>query len=245
MKGYGQFCPVAKAAEILNERWTLLIIRELLGGSSRFNKLRRGVPLMSSSLLSQRLKSLERVGVVERNDCANGHGSEYHLTRAGEELHEIVTLFGEWGQRWVRSRVEELDLDAGLLMWDMRGRIDPGRFPNHLTTIQFEYPDMARTKRYWWLVVQAGEIELCLTDPGFPVDLYILTDLCTMTQVWMGDISLREAQARELIELQGDMGLIRKMPRWLARSKFATVERGAVRAIGTPCNAASVSAASG
>lgn len=245
MKGYGQFCPVAKAAEILNERWTLLVIRDLLGGSRRFNDLRRGVPLMSSSLLSQRLKSLERAGIVERCDRANGRGSEYHLTPAGEELHYIVMAFGEWGQRWVRSRVEELDLDAGLLMWDMRGLIDAGSFPNHLTTIQFEYPDTARTKRFWWLVVQDGEIELCLTDPGFPVDLFILTDLGTMTQVWMGDISLREAQSREIIELQGDKDLILNMPIWLARSKFASIERPTARAIKTPCNAARVGAAGG
>lgn len=244
MRGYGQYCPVAKAAEILNERWTLLVVRELLCGGRRFNDLRRGVPLMSTSLLSQRLKALERAGIVERRS-ANGGAGEYHLTRAGDELLDIIMAFGKWGQRWVRSRIEELDLDAGLLMWDMRRTIDAGNFPDGRTTIQFEFTDTPRGKRYWWLVVQDGTIELCLTDPGFPVDLHILTDLHTMTRLWMGDMRLREAKVRELIDMHGDRSLIRDFGKWFARSLFATVERPVAHPTVAPVRAPLTRAAAG
>jgi DNA-binding HxlR family transcriptional regulator len=230
MKGYGQFCPVSKAAEILNERWTLLIVRELLCGSRRFNDLRRGVPLMSPSLLSQRLKALQKYGVIERRCQENARGGEYHLTSAGKELRPIVMSFGEWGQRWVRSQIREADLDAGLLMWDMRRTIDASAFPPLRVTVEFEYSGAPETDRHWWLVVREGEVELCFDDPGLPVDLYILTDLQTMTQIWMGDISLAEARRRDLIEIQGNRAIIEALPRWLTRSPFAGVPRPSVGA---------------
>ena len=138
MKGYGQFCPVSKAAEILNERWTILIVRELLCGSRRFNDLRRGVPLMSPSLLSHRLKELQEYGIVERRHRADARGGGYRLTPAGEELRPIVMSFGEWGQRWVRSQIHENDLDAGLLMWDMRRTIDAAAFRPERTAVEFD-----------------------------------------------------------------------------------------------------------
>lgn len=225
MKGYGQFCPVSKAAEILNERWTLLIIRELLSGSRRFNDLRRGVPLMSTSLLSQRLKALQSYGVIERRLQSDTRGAEYHLTPAGEELRPIVMSFGEWGQRWVRSRIHEDELDAGLLMWDMRRTIDAAAFPPQRTTIEFEYPDAPKTDRYWWLVAHDGEVDLCFDDPGPPVDLYIVSDLETMTRIWMGDISIAQARREDLLELHGKRALVEAMPRWLTRSLFANVSR--------------------
>ena len=171
MKGYGQFCPVSKAAEILNERWTILIVRELLCGSRRFNDLRRGVPLMSPSLLSHRLKELQEHGVIERRCLGSTRGGEYCLTPAGEELRPIVMFFGEWGQRWVRSQIREDDLDAGLLMWDMRRTIDAAAFPPERTAVEFEFFDAPKAERLWWLVVHEGEVELCFDDPGFPVDL--------------------------------------------------------------------------
>lgn len=225
MKSYGQFCPVSKAAEILNERWTILIVRELLCGSRRFNDLRRGVPLMSPSLLSHRLRELQKYGVIERKCRGNARSSQYHLTPAGEELRPIVMSFGEWGQRWVRSQIRESDLDAGLLMWDMRRHIDAAVFPPPRTTVEFEFFDAPEAERFWWLVVHDGEIELCFDDPGFLVDLYVRSGLQTLTQIWMGDISLAEARRRDLIELQGGRGIIQAMPRWLTRSPFAGVRR--------------------
>ena len=230
MKRYGQFCPVSKAAEILNERWTILIVRELLCGSRRFNDLRRGVPLMSPSLLSHRLRDLQDYGVVERKCSGSARGGEYRLTPAGEELRSIVMSFGEWGQRWVRSRIREDDLDAGLLMWDMRRTIDAAAFPAGRTAVAFEFFDAPRAKRLWWLVVCDGEIDLCSDDPGFPVDLYVRCGLQTMTRIWMGDITLAEARRRDLIELQGGRGIIQAMPRWLTRSPFARVPRPPERA---------------
>lgn len=229
MKGYGQFCPVSKAAEILNERWTLLIVRELLCGSRRFNDLRRGVPLMSTSLLSQRLKTLQNYGVVERRLQNNARGAEYHLTPAGEELRPIVMCFGEWGQRWVRSQIHEDDLDAGLLMWDMRRTIDASAFPSRRTAIAFEYFDVPKKDRHWWLVAHHGEIELCFDDPGPPVDLYVITDLQTMTRIWMGDISIARARREDLVELHGRRAVIEAIPRWLTRSVFASVRRPSMR----------------
>jgi DNA-binding HxlR family transcriptional regulator len=225
MKGYGQFCPVSKAAEILNERWTILIIRELLLGSRRFNDLRRGVPLMSPSLLSQRLKDLQAHGVIERRRRSHARGGEYVLTQAGEELRPIVMSFGEWGQRWVRSQLREDDLDAGLLMWDIRRTIDAAVFPPQRTTVEFDFSDAPKGERQWWLVVEGGEVELCFDDPGFPVDLYLRTGLQTMTRIWMGDITIAEARRRDLIELHGSRGIIQAMPRWLTRSPFASVQR--------------------
>lgn len=180
---------------------------------------------MSPSLLSQRLKALQEYGVVERRRLETGRGSEYHLTPAGNELKPIVLSFGEWGQRWIRSQIHEADLDAGLLMWDMRRTIDAEAFPPERTAIAFEYSDAPGKERHWWLVVQDGESELCWEDPGIPIDLYIFTDLHTMTQIWMGDISISEAQRRDLIELQGSREIIRAMPRWFTRSLFATVPR--------------------
>ena len=129
MSGYGQFCPIAKAAQVLAERWTPLVLRELICGSTRFNDLRRGVPLMSSSLLSQRLKFLEQEGVIERRQAASGRGFEYHLTDAGRELEPLIMMMGEWGARWVRSRLEPEDLDVTLLMWDMHRTVRPEHFP--------------------------------------------------------------------------------------------------------------------
>jgi len=225
MKGYGQFCPVSKAAEILNERWTLLVVRELLCGSRRFNDLRRGVPLMSPSLLSQRLKALQEYGIVERRSTKSGRSSEYILTPAGEELRPIVLSFGEWGQRWIRSQIHEADLDAGLLMWDMRRTIDAAAFPPERVAIAIEFSDAPGKERNWWLVVQEGEVELCWEDPGISIDLYIFTDLQTMTRIWMGDISVSDARRRELMELHGSRDIIRAMPQWFTRSLFAGVPR--------------------
>jgi len=225
MKGYGQFCPVAKAAEILAERWTPLVLRELTCGSTRFNDLRRGVPLMSSSLLSQRLKFLEQEGVIERRAAGPGRGFEYHLTDAGRELAPLINTMGEWGARWVRSRLGPEELDVGLLMWDMQRCVRPTNLPPRRVVVAFEYTDLPpRKRRHWWLVCEGSETDLCLTDPGFEVDLFIATDLRTMTAVWMGDIALRSAMASGALEVQGPAELRRRLADWLGLSAFAPVK---------------------
>src|SRR5262249_51333560 len=165
MRAYGQFCPVAKAAEVFAERWTPLVVRELLAGSAHFNDLHRGIPLMSRTLLSQRLKQLEGLGVVTRTRGARG--SEYGLTEAGRELAPLVQLLGEWGQRRYRTRYVKEELDVRVLMWDLRRMVKPEAFPPGRVCAQFEFSDVPATKRTWWLVSSESEVDLCPTDPGF------------------------------------------------------------------------------
>jgi DNA-binding HxlR family transcriptional regulator len=223
MRGYRQFCPVAKAAEILTERWTPLVLRELLFGSRRFNDLRRGVPLMSPALLSHRLKFLAEMGVIERRRPASGKGWEYYPTSAGEELRPLVRLLGEWGQRWVRSQLTADELDPGWLMWDMRRNVDPRQFPSRRIVVQFEFSDIAQSKQHWWLVNGKDGVDLCVTDPGFEVDLYICSDVRTMTGVWMGDVSLSHAIDSGRLEVQGPYELRRSLRAWLKLSPVAAV----------------------
>lgn len=222
-RGYGQFCPVAKAAEIVTERWTPLVLRELLMGSRRFNDLRRGVPLMSPSLLSQRLKALERAGVITRR--TDGAHPAYQLTPAGHELRPIIEMLGVWGQRWVRTGVgtADTDLDASLLMWDMRRGIEAPTLPNRVV-VRFDFPDAGPGKKAWWLVID-GAVDLCLTDPGYHVDLRVRTDVRTMTAVWMGDIAFGEAVRTGALTLEGPRTLQRQFPGWLKLSVFANVPR--------------------
>jgi DNA-binding HxlR family transcriptional regulator len=224
MAGYGQFCPIAQAAQILTERWTPLVLRELILGSTRFNDLRRGVPLMSSSLLSQRLKFLERAGVVERRPAASGRGFEYHLTDAGRELEPLIMLMGEWGARWARSRLEPEDLDVCLLMWDMHRTVRPEHFPQQRIVVAFEFAGVPHGKSRWWLVSEGDAADLCVTDPGYEVDLFLFTDLRTMTAIWTGDLSLEAALASGALEAQGPPPLRRRLKDWLGLSAFAAVE---------------------
>ena len=221
MKGYGQFCPVAKATEVLGEKWTPLIIRELLSDPQSFNTLRRGVPLMSPSLLSSRLKSLEVAGVVDRRKT--DRGVMYSLTSAGTELRPIVEQLGVWGQRWVRSDMSKKDLDPSLLMWDMHRRIDTSYFPDDRTVLRFEYVDYPTKMRLWWLVIDAAGVDICLKDPGHDVDLFVQTRLKTMTQIWMGDISVSKARREKQINLSGNTALKNSMPNWIGRSVLAGV----------------------
>jgi DNA-binding HxlR family transcriptional regulator len=228
MKGYGQFCPIAKAAEILTERWTPLVLRELICGSTRFNDLRRGVPLMSSSLLSRRLKFLEQEGVIERRPARAGQGFEYHLTEAGRELEPLIMRMGEWGARWVPSRLRPEDQDVALLMWDMHRRAKPEHFPRRRAVVAFEFADAPHGKRHWWLVSEGAEVDLCLTDPGYEVDLFIVTDVRTMTAVWTGDLSLESAMASGTLEAHGPRDLRRSLKAWLGLSVFAPIRSKAL-----------------
>ena len=229
MKGYGQFCPVAQAAEVLTERWTPLVIRELaLVGSRRFNDIQRGVPLMSSSLLSKRLRQLERAGLVERRARLDGKGTEYHLTAAGEELAPIVVQIGLWSERWLRRPIFEQAPDTGLLMWWMRGTIKTDALPPGRTVIHFRFRRAPEKLRYFWLVLP--DADLCLTDPGFGVDVTVKSDAKTVTAVWMGDLDLQVALDSGAIELEGLPRLVRTFPKWFGlHPLFASVEHPASR----------------
>lgn len=216
--GYGQFCPVAKAAEIVTTRWTPLVLRELVSGSRRFNEIHRGVPLMSRALLSKRLRDLERSGIVERATPEGARTAEYRLTRSGEELKPIVVALGIWGQRWVESALKSQDWDAGVLMWDIRRRIDLAAMPAGRTVLQFEFADAAAEMRVWWLVIDGSEVDLCQSDPGHEVDLYVSTDVPTMARVWIGKESLSDALESDRIMLTGDAALRKSIADWLQLS---------------------------
>jgi DNA-binding HxlR family transcriptional regulator len=221
---YGQFCPVAQALEVVGERWSLLIVRELLNGPYRFGEILHGVPLMSRSLLAQRLKALEDAGLVERRERAGGAGHAYALTSAGEELRPIVDGLGTWGQRWVRRKPKD-KLDPVLLMWDLRRNLDPQRLPVRPTVVMFWFRDVSGARSRYWLKVERPEIELCLTDPGLDVELTVETTLRTMVDVWMGDRDVGDAVGSGQIALKGALELTRAFPRWLLLSPFAKVER--------------------
>lgn len=223
MTHYGQFCPVAKACEAVAERWTPLLIRELLDGSHRFNEIARGVPLMSRSLLAKRLKELERAGIVERRKLRGQKVEEYHLTPAGEELRPIIEGLGVWGQRWVVREVEEEDLDPSLLMWDIRRNLVPAALPDRRFVARFEFTDVRGPRRRWWLIAGAGEADICMTDPGFEVDLQVRVALHALTNYWVGRAEWRDLRRTGGLEIEGPNWLERSLPDWLGRSALAGV----------------------
>ncbi len=221
---YYQFCPVAMAAEILCTRWTMVLVRELVAGSTRFNDLRRGVPRMSRTLLAQRLRELEAAGIVERKPVPGSQSVDYLMTPAGRDLFPVVEAFGIWGQKWVQAEPSLKNLDVSLLMWDMRRSIDPSPLPKQRTVLQFLFHDVPASKRNWWLVVEpSGDTDLCLIDPGFEVDLFVTTDLKTMTAVWMGLTTVKASADK--FEIHGRRDLAATMQQWLGLSPFAVQQK--------------------
>jgi DNA-binding HxlR family transcriptional regulator len=209
---YNQFCPVSKALELLDERWTLLVIRELIMGSRHFNDIRRGVPRMSPALLVKRLQRLERAGVVER--YADGNRVFYRLSTSGKELQPIVDAMGEWSLRWI-SELGDQDLDPHLLMWDMRRQVSRADLPPGRTTIHFLLGDVPAGAQRWWLVLTAEDADACDFDPGFPVAVTVETNLRCLSRVWRGDISWREATRAGDLSATGQRTAVRALPRWL------------------------------
>lgn len=224
---YKQFCPVAMAAEILCGRWTLVLLRELVVGSTRFNELRRGVPRMSPALLSKRLKDLETAGIVTRSQVTGDPDLfEYRLTEAGRELRPVIEAVGVWGQRWIETEASLENLDPNLLMWDMRRNIDPTPMPRRRNTIQVIFVDLQEARRNWWLIVKPDqEVDLCSVDPGFDVDLYLSTDLRTMTEIWMGYTAIARAKDEGRLIITGNRQLEADLGSWLSLSPFAKVKK--------------------
>ena len=220
MKSYTSFCPISKAAEVFAERWTPIIIRELLCGAHHFNELETGVPGIPKALLAQRLRSLEMAGVVERRP-AGGRRTEYHLTPAGEEFESIIYSLGEWGQRWVNHDIAEQDVDPSLLMWDMHRRIHVDRLPEGRTVVQFDFAGLRRQR--FWLVLERPEPSVCLFDPGFDVDLVVTADTLALHRIWMGRQSLEDALRRGSLQVDGPPNLAAAFPGWLALSSFAGI----------------------
>jgi DNA-binding HxlR family transcriptional regulator len=219
---YHQFCPVSKAMELLDERWTMLVIRELVTGSQRFNDLRRGLPRMSPALLSKRLSQLARAGLIERH--VGGNEVQYLLTPAGEELQPIIEALGAWGIRWIGHLGEE-DLDPSLLLWDMHRNVDHTSVPKGRTVVHFQFPDVPAPSRRWWLVITVDDADVCDTDPGHDVNLTVTADLRCLTQIWRGDLSWSDALRSGTIALHGPSALGRALPNWFTPSRFASVPR--------------------
>jgi DNA-binding HxlR family transcriptional regulator len=221
MDGYGQYCPLAKGAEVFAERWIPLILRELLRGSTTFNDIHRGVPRISRSLLSSRLRKLEACGVLERHE--QGTGVQYDLTPAGRELGPVVTRLGTWAQRWYRSTFNADELDVGVLMWDIRCTVDAHALPGIRTVVQFIFADVPSKSRAWWLVNEGGVVDLCPVDPGDEAALQIRTTLRTMTRVWMGDYPIGAAERSGQLAIAGPRELKRCVDHWLRLSPYAPV----------------------
>jgi DNA-binding HxlR family transcriptional regulator len=224
-ESYRQFCPVAMAAEVFCTRWTPLILRELVSGSTRFNDLRRGMPRISPTLLSKRLKQLEEAGVVRKQRSREDDSIEYRLTPAGEELKAVVFDLGFWGQRWIEAQSSLKNLDPSLLMWDMRRNLDPTPIPSGRSVIQIVYPELPPGKRNWWLVIEGGETDICNIDPGFDVDLHIATDLRTMTASWMGLTTVKAEEEAGRLHAVGNGTLKRAMQQWLGLSPVASEKK--------------------
>jgi DNA-binding HxlR family transcriptional regulator len=221
---YRQFCPVSKAMELLDERWTMLVVRELVIGSERFNDLRRGLPRMSPTLLSRRLQQLEGAGIVERQ--VSGKEVRYVLTEAGRELRPVVEAVGTWGTRWI-GELGDVDLDPRLLMWDMHRNVDVDAVPSGRTVMQFRFPDAPQGQRDWWLVLTPPETDVCDFDPGFEVAVTVQSSLRTMTAVWRGDLDWPAALRSGSLEVQGPETVRRAVPSWFTLSPFAAVPRPA------------------
>lgn len=238
---YGQFCPVAQAAEVLTERWTLLVLRELLMGSTRFNELQKGVPRMSSSLLSKRLREMERSGLITREPLQGERGNSYHLTAAGEALGPLVVSLGTWSREYLKREISVEEADPALLMWDMQRSLRLDRLPEERVVTFFRYRDAEEGKRAWWMVAEHGNADLCLTDPGFPIDLNVDAEAQAMAEVWVGKLELGAAMRARRLKVSGPEHLVRSLPDWLGLSTFAYPDPAAEMAarIGAPAPAAS------
>lgn len=222
MTGYGQFCPVAKAMELLDERWTLLVVRELLSGSTHFNELRRGNPRISPALLSKRLQTLERAGVV----CRTVHEgrSGYQLTGSGEELRPVIEALGAWGMRWV-GELGDRDLDPHLLFWDIRRTVPAEHWPRGRTVLLFVLDDVPARAARWWLVAQGGGLDVCDADPGYEVDATVRSSLRTMVEIWRGDRSWQDAIRGSAVVLDGSVEVTSRIPGWIGGMTLAAVPR--------------------
>ncbi len=222
MNEYGQFCPIAKAMELLDERWTILIVRELLSGSRHFNEIRSGNPKMSSALLAKRLRMLVRYELVDRREVENR--VIYTLTPAGEELLPIVEAIGVWGTRWAAD-LGDKDLDPQVLLWDVHYNIDHEALPPGRTVVQFVFPGADRDQRDWWLVLTPDEADVCDADPGYDVDVTVNADLRALTAVWMGNRQWPDVLGEGSVSIHGSETLRRAFPTWLKLSMFADVPR--------------------
>ncbi len=225
MPKYGQYCPMACAVEILGDRWTLLIIRDLLTGTRHFNSLERGLPGISRALLSERLRRLAQAGLLEKRATGVGRGTEYALTEAGWALQPVVGSLTAWGSQWAFRDPRPEQLDPVLIMWWMRGRMRVDDLPQPRVVIQFDFYG-AQAGSYW-LVLTAADVSVCLTPPGFEIDVLVTADLATWFQVWLGRQAYAEAVRRQAVRVEAVPRLARAFPNWFAWSPAAPFVRAA------------------
>jgi DNA-binding HxlR family transcriptional regulator len=223
MPEYGQFCPVAKASDIIGERWTVLILRELLLGTTRYNDFQRGLSRISPTLLSKRLKMLEEKGLIVRRRPSGAKSHEYHLTACGRELEPLIEHLAVWGMRWARGQMTDIELDVEFLMWDLQRRLQTERLPDGETVLCFSFDELERFKT-WWLVVSANDVDLCSENPGKEVDLYISSTVRDLAIVWRGDVPIKKALREKTIRTHGNTHLARTMPDWLGICLYADVD---------------------
>ena len=223
MAEYGQFCPVAKAAEIISERWTVLILRELLLGTTRYNDLQRGLSRISPTLLSKRLKTLEERGLIVRK-CPPGQRShEYYLTACGRELEPLIEHLAVWGMRWARGQLNDHELDVEFLMRDLQRRLQTAGLPDGETVLCFCFDELAQFSS-WWMLVSGEDVDLCTENPGKDVDLYINASVLELVKVWRGDLDIKKALRDKLIRTHGNKHLAQTMPDWLGICLYADIK---------------------
>lgn len=219
---YGQFCPVAKAMECLGERWTLLILREMHMGATRFSELQRGLILISPTILTKRLNDLAAAELILRKKIPGQRGYEYFLTRSGKETLPILKVIGEWGMCWARGDLRDSDINVELLMLYLQRSIKPNQLPGNQTVIRFQFTNL-KTLNNWWLIVKGENVDVCLEDPGQEVDVYFTTNLRTMVECWMGDKAYSASIKDKTLKLVGPPALTRNVQDWLSDSVFAGI----------------------
>ena len=227
MRDYRQYCPVALGSEVFADRWTPLILREMVIGSTRFNDIERGLPGISRTLLQQRLHHLERKGVLERQPSPSGRGSEYHLTAAGRDLEPVIMALGEWTVRWLFAEPEPVDVDPVTLSWWMHRRVERDQLPEGRVTIEFDYRGI-EPKRIW-MVLDRGEPSVCFKHPGFEPDVIVTTEPVSLMRVFSGIVLFKDAVADGSVRLAGTPSLTRRFGSWFAWSPFAPAVRDVVR----------------
>jgi len=222
-KGYGQYCPIAVAAEVLAERWTPLVLRGLFCGATRFNDIQASVPRMSSALLSRRLKELECANIIERTPTASGRGSEYRLTPAGQELFPVLDRMGVWAQKWLRREITSAEnLDPDILMWELRRTgLDADHRVDKRRVVRFHLDGVPVAKRFYWLVFEPEDVDICVRDPGYDVDLWVSSNVRTLVEVWLGHRPMSSALGDESLRLDGPRSEIDAFRKWFVLSHFA------------------------
>lgn len=218
----GSLCPAVKAADMIGDKWTLLLMRELFMGANRYNAFQRALPRISPTVLSKRLKQMEEDGLIIKKSVAGEKATEYRLTRCGRELAPLINYMSKWGLRWARRRMNEEDLDVGTFMWDFHRSLNTSELPDGETVFSISFAGLDAHSK-WWLVANGDVVDLCTDDPGKEVDLYIATTLPALAEVWMGDLDVAAALKADDLQLTGAAYLMRSASQWFPKSRYADV----------------------